>query len=49
MGYDIWTVLKDYAGRWVAVDAAGKVLAHARDLSELKGLPGARTILFAAA
>ena len=35
MGQKIWGVLEDYAGRWVAVDPKGEVVAQAPSLSDL--------------
>jgi hypothetical protein len=35
MGQEIWNVLADYEGRWVAVDNAGKVVLHAETLPAL--------------
>jgi hypothetical protein len=52
MGQKIWGVLAAYEGRWVAVDNAGKVVAHAETLPELtrvaKGSPCRLTFLYAA-
>jgi hypothetical protein len=52
MGQKIWGVLASYEGRWVAVDNAGKVVAHADTLPELmriaEGSPYRLTYLYAA-
>ena len=52
MGKEIWNVLAKYEGRWVAVDNAGKVVAHAASLPTLmgaaKGSPYRLTFLYAA-
>lgn len=49
MRHEIWSVLREYAGRWVAVDAGGKVLGSADALEAARAIAGARTVLFAAA
>ena len=52
MGKEIWSLLTEYEGRWVAVENGGKVVAHAETLPELmraaKGSPYRLTYLFAA-
>ena len=52
MGQQIWNVLAEYEGCWVAVDNAGKVVAHAQTLPELmqaaKRPPYRLTFLYAA-
>ncbi len=52
MGQEIWNVLAKYEGLWVAVDNAGKPVAHAQTLPELmraaKGSPYRLTFLYAA-
>lgn len=49
MGHEIWGVLKEYAGRWVAMDAAGRVMGSAAELADARRIAGARVVLFAAA
>jgi hypothetical protein len=49
MRHDIWAVLREYAGRWVAVDAGGKVLGAADALESARAIAGARTVLYASA
>ena len=52
MGKEIWNVLAAYEGMWVAVDANGKVVAHAETLPEVmlisKWSPYRLTFLYAA-
>ena len=52
MGQQIWAVLEEYAGQWVAVDGSGRVIDHAASLPDLteraNGAAERRTILFAA-
>ena len=52
MGKEIWNVLAAYEGKWVAVDSAGKVVAHAETLPEVmlnsEWSPYRLTYLFAA-
>ena len=52
MGQKIWSLLAEYEGRWVAVNNAGKVVAHAQTLPDLmgaaKGSPYRLTFLYAA-
>ena len=52
MGKEIWNLLAEYEGRWVAVDNGGKVVAHAETLPDLmrgaKGSPYRLTYLYAA-
>ena len=53
MGQRIWGVLADYAGRWVAVDKGGEVIAQAPTLPELMAAVGSDarrlTVLYASA
>lgn len=52
MGQRIWKVLEEYAGLWVTVDKAGKVIDSAETLGELTGRAGENlhrlTFVFAA-
>jgi hypothetical protein len=52
MGKEIWNVLANYGGRWVAMDNAGEVAADAETLPELmqaaRGSPRRLTLLYAA-
>ena len=52
MGKNIWSLLAEYGGRWVAVDAVGRVAAYAETFPELirlaKGSPSRLTLLYAA-
>lgn len=52
MGKEIWSLLAEYEGNWVAVDGAGKVVAHAGSLPEVmreaKGSRYRLTFLYAA-
>ncbi len=53
MTKNIWGLLEDYEGKWVAVDKSGEIVAHAPTLAEVMGSTGdeARrvTFLYAAA
>ena len=40
MGHKIWTMLDQYAGRWVAVDKLGEVVDHSDRLEELRRRAG---------
>ncbi|MFI5362258.1 MAG: hypothetical protein ACHQ49_09840 [Elusimicrobiota bacterium] len=52
MGQTIWSVLAEFEGRWVAVDGAGRVVAHEASLPELiraaNGAARRLTFLYAA-
>ena len=52
MGHRIWAVLEEYAGEWVTIDKAGRVIDHAETLPELTKRAGADaqrvTFVFAA-
>ena len=53
MTKNIWGLLEDYEGKWVAVDKGGEIVAHATTLAEVlvSTGDGARrmTFLYAAA
>ena len=51
MGKEIWNLLAEYEGRWVAVDKGGAVVAHTDTLPELMRVAEGRlglTLLYAA-
>lgn len=53
MTKNIWGLLEDYEGKWVAVDRAGQIVAHAPTLPEVMSSAGKAvrrlTFLYAAA
>lgn len=52
MGQKIWSTLKEFEGRWLAVDREGRVVAHAGSLPDLMRLASVAqpnlTLLYAA-
>lgn len=42
MGHNIWGVLNDYAGQWVAMDNQGRVISAAGTLDEAMQRVGPR-------